>query len=190
MEEAFIPHIFEPFSQAEDSRIKENGGTGLGMTIAQNIVRMMGGGISVESAPGKGTCVTVTLLLKQQYPEETGAEYPAETESVSEDELFRGHRILVVEDNMINQEIAMEILGATGAAVECASDGMEGLRRFESMTEGYFSMIFMDIQMPVMNGYEATRAIRKLPRADALSVPIIALPMRLRRMWRPAGRLE
>ena len=137
MEEAFIPHIFEPFSQAEDSRIKENGGTGLGMTIAQNIVRMMGGGISVESAPGKGTCVTVTLLLKQQYPEETGAEYPAETESVSEDELFRGHRILVVEDNMINQEIAMEIIGATGAAVECASDGMEGLRRFESMTEGY-----------------------------------------------------
>ena len=69
----------------------------------------------------------------------------------------------------------MEIIGATGAMVECASDGMEGLRRFEMMPEGYFNMIFMDIQMPVMNGYEATRAIRKLPRNDALSVPIVAL---------------
>ena len=76
---------------------------------------------------------------------------------------------------MINQEIAMEIIGATGAAVECAEDGREGLRRFGEMAEGYFDMIFMDIQMPVMNGYEATRAIRKLPREDALTIPIVAL---------------
>lgn len=175
MEKDFIPHIFEPFSQAKDSRIQENGGTGLGMSIAQNIVRMMGGGISVESVPEKGTRVTVTLLLKQQCTGDVDAENPTEEEGISSDGLFRGHRVLVVEDNVINQEIAMEIIGATGATVECASDGMEGLRRFESMPEGYFSMIFMDIQMPVMNGYEATRAIRKLPRVDALSVPVIAL---------------
>ena len=69
----------------------------------------------------------------------------------------------------------MEIIGATGAEVECASDGREGLNRFGTMPEGYFDIIFMDIQMPVMNGYEATRAIRKLPKSDALSVPIVAL---------------
>lgn len=175
MDEAFVPHIFEPFSRAANQSGGEEAGTGLGMTIAQNIVRMMGGGISVESEPGRGTRVTVTLLLKRQSdggPEETQAE---QAETVSSDELFRGYRVLVVEDNEINQEIAMEIIGATGAMVECASDGMEGLRRFEMMPEGYFNMIFMDIQMPVMNGYEATRAIRKLPRNDALSIPIVAL---------------
>lgn len=175
MEKDFIPHIFEPFCREEDSRISRVEGSGLGMTIAQNIVRMMGGSIGVESTPGKGTEVTVTLFLKQQGQE--GAEGRKEDgngEDVS-DELFRGNRVLLVEDNVINQEIAMEIIGATGASVECASDGRAGLRRFGEMPEGYFDMIFMDIQMPVMNGYEATRAIRKLSRGDALSVPIIAL---------------
>ena len=81
----------------------------------------------------------------------------------------------MVDDNVINQEVAMEIIGATGAAVECASNGREGLELFEEMPEGYYDMIFMDIQMPVMNGYDAARAIRKLPRGDALSVPILAL---------------
>ncbi|MCR2047340.1 ATP-binding protein [Acetatifactor muris] len=175
MDAAFIPHIFEPFSRAENSEAEQNAGTGLGMTIAQNIVRMMGGGISVESAPGKGTRVTVTLLLKRPGGKGTEEEPEGQTENAPSGELFRGYRILVVEDNEINREIAMEIIGATGAMVECASDGMEGLRRFEMMPEGYFNMVFMDIQMPVMNGYEATRAIRKLPRNDALSVPIVAL---------------
>ena len=175
MKEEFVPRIFEPFSREEDSRISQVKGTGLGMTIAQNIVRMMGGSIDVESILGEGTRVTVTLFLKRQN--DAGAEgAPAvQEEEAAADGLFRGNRVLLVEDNVINQEIAMEIIGATGAAVECAADGREGLQRFGEMAEGYFDLIFMDIQMPVMNGYEATRAIRKLSRGDALSVPIIAL---------------
>lgn len=175
MKADFVPHIFDPFSREEDSRISRVEGTGLGMTIAQNIVRMMGGSINVESTVGEGTKVTVTLFLKLQGSCAVKGDVDRQDEEVSSGEIFRGSRILLVEDNVINQEIAMEIIGATGAAVECASDGREGLQRFGEMTEGYFDMIFMDIQMPVMNGYEATRAIRKLPREDALTIPIIAL---------------
>ena len=129
----------------------------------------------MESALGKGTRVTVTLLLKLRGTGAASEDAVQKAEEASADARFTGKRILLVEDNVINQEIAMEIIGATWAAVECASDGKEGLGRFESMPEGYFDMILMDIQMPVMNGYEATRAIRKLPRRDALSIPIIAL---------------
>ena len=175
MAEEFLPHIYEPFSRAEDSRISKTEGTGLGMTIAQNIVRMMGGFIKVESALGKGTRVTVTLLLKLRGNLGAVADPARETEEDSADARFADRRILLVEDNVINQEIAMEIIGATGAAVECAPNGRKALERFEAMPEGYFDMLLMDIQMPVMNGYEATRAIRKLPRRDALSIPIIAL---------------
>lgn len=175
MEESFLPHIFDPFSRAEDSRISKIEGTGLGMTIAQNIVRMMGGHIKVKSAPNEGTQVMVTLLLKMRQEGSQSEDASKESGDCLSDALFRGRRILLVEDNVINQEIAMEIIGSTGATVECASDGREGLERFETMPEGYFDAILMDIQMPVMNGYEATRAIRKLPRRDALSVPIIAL---------------
>lgn len=175
MEENYIPHIFEPFSRAEDSRISKTEGAGLGMTIAQNFIRMMGGSIQVESVLGEGTQVTVTLLLKLQNSDRGAQDTADEQGEDLSDTLFRGYRVLLVEDNAINQEIAMEIIGATGASVECASDGREALNRFGAAQEGYFDMIFMDIQMPVMNGYEATRAIRKLPRRDAVSIPIIAL---------------
>ena len=175
MTEEFLPHIYEPFSRAEDSRVSRIEGTGLGMTIAQNIVHMMGGSIKVASTLGKGTRVTVTLLLKLRKYTGKNSETAPETGENAADARFRGRRILLVEDNIINQEIAMEIIGSTGASVECASNGKEGLERFETRPEGYFDLVFMDIQMPVMNGYEAARAIRKLPRGDALSVPIVAL---------------
>lgn len=187
MDDDFIPHIFEPFSRAQDSRVSEIEGTGLGMTIAQNIARLMGGHIVVESKRGCGTKFIVTLLLKQQNQgkrlnmtsdldksadlDETSV---LDADFLSRDP-FRGRRILVVEDNELNREIAMEIIGETGAMVECAKNGQEGLDRFVEMPEGYYDLIFMDIQMPVMNGYEAARAIRKFPRADAVSVPILAL---------------
>lgn len=174
MEEQFIPQIFEPFSRAEDSRISKIEGIGLGMTIVQNLARMMGGTVNVESSPSEGSRITVTLLLKLSN---TASEEYASTLSQpsGENALFRGRKILLVEDNEINREIAMEIISETGASVECASNGKKGLERFEEMPEGYYDLIFMDIQMPVMNGYEATRAIRKLPRADASSIPILAL---------------
>lgn len=175
MPEEFIARIFDPFSRAEDSRISKIEGTGLGMTIAQNIVRMMGGSISVASRLGEGTQVTVTLMLKVRQGCLVSEKQECDGKAPVSDTAFQGYRVLLVEDNVINQEIAMEIIGATGATVECASDGKKALERFEAMPEEYFDMIFMDIQMPVMNGYEATRAIRKLPRGDALSIPIVAL---------------
>ena len=175
MEEEFVRHIFEPFSRAEDSKASQIDGIGLGMSIAQNIARMMGGAISVESTPGKGTKFTVTLMLRLKNPAEHCESLSAlDTEEFSE-ALFKGCRILLVEDNELNQEIAMELIGEIGAMVECAADGRKGLQRFAEMPEGYYDMILMDIQMPVMNGFEATRAIRKLPRADAAAIPIIAL---------------
>lgn len=175
MEEEFVRHIFEPFSRAEDPKVSHSDGIGLGMSIAQNIARMMGGAISVESTPGEGTKFTVTLILRLQNPAEHCENFSdLDADEVSE-ALFRGCRILLVEDNELNQEIAMELIGEIGAMVECASDGRRGLQRFAEMPEGYYDMILMDIQMPVMNGFEATRAIRKLPRGDASTIPIIAL---------------
>lgn len=175
MEEEFIRHIFEPYSRAEVSDISKVDGVGLGMTIAQNIARMMGGAISVKSQPEKGSCFTVTVILRLQHPAEQPDCLPEPVQNERPETPFQGYKILLVEDNELNQEIAMELIGEIGARVECANDGRQGLQRFAEMPEGYYDLIFMDIQMPVMNGFEATRAIRQLPRADASTIPIIAL---------------
>lgn len=175
IEKEFIPHVFEPFSRGGNPQVSQVDGVGLGMSIAQNIVRMMGGAIRVESALGQGSRFTVTVILRLQNPAEHSGKQ-ALSDSFGESRVsFRGCRILLVEDNEINREIVMELIGKAGAMVECATDGRKGLQRFAEMPEGYYDMIFMDIQMPVMNGFDATRAIRKLPRADAMTIPIIAL---------------
>ena len=175
MNEQFIQHIFEPFSRADDPNVANTDGIGLGLSIAQNIARMMGGTIHVKSSPGQGSEFTVTILLRLQNSAES-PDYSAELCREEPSEVsFQNCRILLVEDNELNQEIAMELIGEIGAMVECASDGRRGLRRFAEMPVGYYDLILMDIQMPVMNGFEATRAIRKLPRADAATIPILAL---------------
>lgn len=305
MSEEYLQRIFEPFSRAEDSRVSKIEGTGLGMTIALSIVRMMNGEIEIESEEGKGSKFTVTVFLKQQNREkedmaqfvdlpvlvvddnqddceaicimlkdlgmkgkwvtngsdavesiwearrkqedffavildwkmpkmdgletakkirkEIGDEVPIiilsaydwsnveaeakqvgvsgfiskplfksklvylfkkiaseeKSDGVSVDTLleqdFTGRRILLVEDNELNREIAQEIIGSTGVTVESAVDGKEALDIFIEKGEGYYDLIFMDIQMPVMNGHEAARAIRKLDRPDAAEIPIIAM---------------
>ena len=169
MTEEFVQQIFDPYSRAEDSRTSTIEGTGLGMTIAQNIVRMMGGSIAVQSKPGGGSQFTVTIFLRQEDGETaaplSGGEAPS----------FQGRRMLLVEDNELNREIACEILLDTGALVECAGNGKEALDLFLASAPGDYDVILMDIQMPVMNGHEATRAIRGLSRPDAATIPIVAM---------------
>ncbi|MCM1162132.1 MAG: ATP-binding protein [Roseburia sp.] len=180
MDEEFVKQIFEPFSRAEDSRISKIEGTGLGMTIAQNIVRMMNGRIHVESSPGNGSKFTVTIFLKLQDKASFNAgQRKAVQEAPSEKSFqelsFDNCRILLVEDNEINREIAEEIIGSTGVLVESVTNGREAVEQFLEKEAGYYNLIFMDIQMPIMDGYDATREIRKLPKKDALSIPIIAM---------------
>lgn len=306
MSEEYLTHIFDPFSRAEDTRTNKIEGTGLGMTIAQNIIQMMNGNIDIESKLNQGSRFTVTVYLKRQNTETPDMEpykgrrvlvagqnasscesscsvlkdigiksewitngnevikriqeaeqekahffaiiidqklqdldgiQLAETikkkfgkqapftilsvsdwdsekmdahyegvdgliskplfksrllyllknivehrskensceEEISPEQAFHGKRILLVDDIEINREIASEIIGSMGITVETASDGKEALDKFEEMGTGYYQLIFMDIQMPVMNGYESTKAIRKSKQADSGTIPIIAM---------------
>lgn len=170
MSEEYLQHIFEPFSRANDSRISKISGTGLGMGITKNLVQMMGGEIRVESRIGEGSCFTVILELRLQ--EEKAEEVP---ELRIQDVDCRGIHILLAEDNELNREIAASLLEVTGACVEAAENGKEALEMFRASQPGYYQIIFMDIQMPVMNGYEAVEAIRRLERADASEVVIVAM---------------
>lgn len=170
MSEEYLQHIFEPFSRANDSRISKISGTGLGMGITKNLVQMMGGEIRVESRMGEGSCFTVVLGLKLQ--EEKAEEVP---ELRIQDLDCRGIHILLAEDNELNREIAASLLEVTGACVETAENGREALEMFRASEPGYYQIIFMDIQMPVMNGYEAVKAIRSLEREDASEVSVVAM---------------
>lgn len=176
MKPEFIEHIFEPFVRAEDTRVNKIQGTGLGMSIARSVVQMMDGDIKVESAPGKGSRFTVNIYLKLQNPEEAlGKKEEENTLEIFQNHEFLGKRVLLVEDNELNREIAAEILAATGLVVETAEDGREAVDMVAASKEDYYQMIFMDIQMPAMNGYEAATAIRSLNRKDLNRVPIIAM---------------
>lgn len=179
MKPEFLEKLFEPFSREEDSRVSKIEGTGLGMAIARNIARMMNGDILVESEPGKGSRFTVILSLKRRdviAPEQDAVqEKGQQTVQLLSREVLARKRLLLVEDNELNREIAEELISQTGVAVDSAENGQEALAQFQKMPENYYDMIFMDIQMPVMDGYEATAEIRKLPRADAAKIPIIAM---------------
>ncbi len=171
MSEKFQENLFKPFMRAtDDERLEHIQGTGLGMAITKNLVEMMNGNIRVKSQLNKGTCFIVTLVLKTADDEAGGAE---EEKEIVRD--FTGKRCLLVEDNEINAEIATELIGMTQIEVERVKDGTEAVEKMKNVEPGYYDIIFMDIQMPVMNGYEAAAAIRKLPGDYAMNVPIIAL---------------
>ena len=183
MSKDYIEHIFEPFTREEDDRTSKIQGTGLGMTITKSIVTMMDGDIKVESEPGKGSRFTVTVCLKLQ---ETNKVVPdvnmynsvnARKEAIDEITNFNyeNRRVLIVEDNELNMEIAIEIFKMAGMETDTAENGAEAVDKFTEHEENYYDMIFMDIQMPVMNGYEATAAIRAMDRSDAKHVPIVAM---------------
>ena len=178
MDPKFINRIFRPFEQERADTAKQYGGTGLGMAITDQLVKLMGGEIVVESTPEVGSDFSVYLHLPiaskpvetMERPKKTGQE-----QTDQEEDVFRGRQILVAEDNEMNAMIATEILEEMGAEVLTAENGQEAVEAFSSHPEQYFDFILMDVQMPVMDGREAARTIRAMHRADARKIPIFAL---------------
>lgn len=170
--------LFNPFQQAETSITRKFGGTGLGLSISRNIVNMMGGEIWIESEIGTGSTFIFTFKAKRGINTEKGlfGANQAQWHDTEQDEnlSFEGHRILLVEDVEINREIVLAMLEPTLITVDCAKNGKEAVRMFSEAPNDY-EMIFMDIQMPEMNGYEATMGIRALDIPAAKKVPIVAM---------------
>ena len=176
MDSEFAAKIFEPFARASDSRTSEIEGTGLGMTIALNIARMMNGTIDVQSTLGKGSAFKATVYLRpHQQIRSSKASAPAAGIDSLQEISCRGKQVLLVEDNELNLEIAVELLKYAGLNITTAKNGLEGLDKFKAAPPGTYALILMDIQMPVMNGLEAAKAIRALPVKDAQTVPIVAM---------------
>ena len=164
-------HIFEPFERQRNTTMSGVYGTGLGLTIVKNIVEMMGGNIEVSSSAGQGSRFTVTLSLRF-YNESDSADSKLEQ---NDDPGHTTGKILLVEDNEINLEIETELLTDFGFQVETAVNGSIALETLRKSSPGEYSRVLMDIQMPVMDGYSAARAIRMLDEPAVANIPIIAL---------------
>lgn len=166
----YVPYIFDAFTRERSSSESGIIGTGLGLRIVKSFVDLMNGDISVKSEPGKGTCFTVEISCRKVPEEELQQQMEEQPENVS----LAGRRLLLAEDNGLNAEIAMTILQDADAEVELAADGKIAVDKLKDVPVGYYDAILMDIQMPNMNGYEATKAIRKLTDERA-KIPIIAM---------------
>ena len=170
----FKDRIFDAFTRAENSLTNKIQGTGLGMAITKNLVDLMGGTIDVESEPGQGSCFEVFMDLKIAEERSVSPDSQAETEE-QDGNILKGMRFLCAEDNELNAEILTELLKIEGAECTICENGQRVLETFEQSVPGDYDMILMDVQMPVMNGYEATKAIRRSSHELAKTIPIIAM---------------
>ena len=170
----FKDTIFDAFTRAESSLTNKIQGTGLGMAITRNLVEAMGGTIDVESELGQGSCFEVFMDLKIAEDRSVALAAQEETDE-QDDNILQGMRFLCAEDNELNAEILTELLKIEGAECTICENGEEILKAFEQSVPGDYDMILMDVQMPVMNGYEATKAIRRSSHKLAKKIPIIAM---------------
>lgn len=174
MSKEYLPTLFDAFTRERNTTVGKISGTGLGMPIVKNLVEMQGGTIEVESELGKGSRFIVTL----EHPIADEAHYKQqeqEAKSAQGAELLKGKRILLAEDNDLNAEIALFILQNLGLEVERVEDGAQCVDRLEQQPAGTYDLIFMDVQMPKMDGYEATQAIRALDDKEKAAIPIVAM---------------
>ena len=170
----FKDTIFDAFTRAENSMTNKIQGTGLGMAITKNLVVSMGGTIDVESEPGQGSCFEIFMDLKIAEERFVSPALQADTDK-QDGNILQGMKFLCAEDNEINAEILMELLKIEGAECTICENGERVLETFERSVPGEYDMILMDVQMPVMNGYEATKAIRRSSHELAKKIPIIAM---------------
>ena len=168
---AFKKDLFQPFKRERNTTMSGVLGTGLGLSVVKNLVDLMEGSIEVESAEGKGSRFIVNLLLRVRSEPSQKEQESEEASRVS----LKGKRILLVEDNEINCEIAQELLSDEGFVVETANDGSVAVEMVKNSAPQYYALILMDIQMPVMDGHKATKAIRSLENKELAQIPIIAL---------------
>ena len=182
MDEEFLNYIFVPFSRADDVKARKVQGTGLGMSIAHGIISAMNGNIQVESKKGEGSRFIVTLNLKIAAPDQVEEHrvsglmtYEETQEGARALGILRGKRLLLVEDNELNMEIAETILTEAGFLVDKAENGKQALSMFMDSESGYYQAVLMDLQMPVMDGYTAAKEIRNSGHPQAETIPVIAL---------------
>lgn len=161
--------IFQSFEQVKNADTMKREGTGLGLAISNRLVHLMGSSIQLRSVPGQGSIFSFTLKLKR------ADEQKKEVTEITEQSSLKGRRILAAEDNELNREIICTILEEQGVSVDAVPDGQAAVFKMEQSAPGTYDMILMDIMMPVMNGLEAAREIRKLDREDCQTIPIVAM---------------